>query len=224
MAEDQKAIEIAINEALRARQIVESYVAKYPEFRFSLEPIDLGGEHPRVIELMLGAAKKAEVGPFAAVAGAIAEVACEAGWQKTGKSIAVENGGDIQAMGSTQFTVGIYAGSSPLSGELALRLRKSDLPAGICTSSGTVGHSLSFGWSDATVVIADQASLADACATAIGNVVRGGDREAVKKGLELVDQMEGIRGVVIIKGSILGLKGKIPEICPLSGADLEVLE
>ena len=50
------------------------------------------------------------------------------------------------------------------------------MPMGICTSSGTVGHSLSFGKADAVCVKAKSVSLADAAATAIGNMVKSQTR------------------------------------------------
>ena len=212
-ASTREAVEVALKAAFEARREVERYVLKYPEFRYSLEPVKLAGQHPRIIHLMLEASELAGVGPFASVAGAIAQVACEAGAEYCEKGgILVENGGDIQIMGKRSFRVGIYAGNSPLTGKISFLVRENDLPAGICTSSGTVGPSLSFGESDATVVVADEASLADAAATAIGNEVRGEGEESVKRGLEKFESIPGLRGCLIIRGKIAGVKGKLPEI------------
>lgn len=212
-ASTREAVDAALKAAFQARMEVERYVLKCPEFRYSLEPIKLRGEHPEVIRLMLEASELAGVGPFASVAGAIAQVACAAGMKHCQKGgILVENGGDIQIMGRESFKVGIYAGDSPLSGRIAFLVKGEDLPAGICTSSGTVGPSLSFGESDATVVVADEASLADAAATAISNEVRGEEEESIKRGLERFDQIPGLRGCLIIRGRMAGMKGKLPEI------------
>jgi ApbE superfamily uncharacterized protein (UPF0280 family) len=224
-ASTKRAVEAALEAAFAARREVERYVLKHPEFRYSLEPIRLRGEHPEVIRLMLEASELAGVGPFASVAGAIAQVSCAAGrrWCEKG-GILVENGGDIQLMGREGFRVGIYAGSSPLSGRIAFSVGEGDLPAGICTSSGTVGPSLSFGESDATVVVADEASLADAAATAIGNVVRGEVEESIKRGLERFERIPKLRGCLIIRGGMAGLKGRLPELVPSHGKLKEFLD
>jgi hypothetical protein len=209
------AVEAALRAAFAARREVERYVMRYPQFRYSLEPIRLRGDHPEVIQLMLEASEQAGVGPFASVAGAIAQVSCEAGMPRCGNGgILVENGGDIQMIGRGSFRIGIYAGSSPLSGRIAFSVGEGDLPAGICTSSGTVGPSLSFGESDATVVVADEASLADAAATAIGNEVRGEVEESIKRGLERFERIPNLRGCLIIRGGMAGLKGRLPELVP----------
>jgi ApbE superfamily uncharacterized protein (UPF0280 family) len=213
-ANTKRAVEVALKAAFEARMSVEKYVLKYPEFRYSLEPVKLRGPHPEVIRLMLEASELAGVGPFASVAGAIAQVACEAGVVYCeGGGILVENGGDIQIMGRGKFRIGVYAGNSPLSGKIAFLVKEEELPAGICTSSGTVGPSLSFGESDATIVIADEASLADAAATAIGNEVRGREEEeSIKRGLDKFEQIPDLRGCLIIRGKMAGLKGRLPEI------------
>jgi ApbE superfamily uncharacterized protein (UPF0280 family) len=211
-AENEESLRAAISAARAARLDVERYVLRHPEFRYSLEPVRVRERQiPRVISLMLEAAEAAGVGPFAAVAGAIAQVASEAAGE-TGGAV-VENGGDISATGSLEFSVGIFAGDSPLSGRIGLRVSASDLPAGICTSSGTVGHSLSFGSADAAVVVADGASLADAAATAVANEVRGEDEEqSVKLGLESAERIDGIRGCLVIRGRHAGMVGRLPRL------------
>lgn len=223
-ANRKEAVEAAIREAWKARVEVEKYALRYPSFRYSLEPIKLKGKHPRVIELMLEASEAAGVGPFAAVAGAVAQVSCESGMLGEDVSILVENGGDIQLMGPGRFVVGIYAGPSSLSGRIAFRVERSDMPAGICTSSGTVGPSLSFGESDATTVVADEASLADAAATSIGNEVRGEVEESIKRGLEKFERIPGLRGCLIIRGKLAGMAGRLPELLPASQRTLKELD
>ena len=109
--------------------------------------------------------------------------------------------------------VGIYAGKSPLTGKIGLAIEGETTPLGICTSSGTVGHSLSFGKADAAVVLSQSATLADAAATAIGNIIKKpGD---ITRGIELAESIEGIKGVLIIIGDDMGVWGDV-KVCPTS--------
>jgi ApbE superfamily uncharacterized protein (UPF0280 family) len=124
----------------------------------------------------------------------------------------VENGGDNFIATTTPRKVGIYAGVSPLSEKIALEIEPQDTPCGVCTSSGTVGHSISYGKADAICVVSRSAALADAAATAIGNVVT--DIHTIEKGLELAKRIGGLTGVIIIKADRMGLMGKI-KIVPM---------
>jgi ApbE superfamily uncharacterized protein (UPF0280 family) len=155
---------------------------------------------------MARAASKAGVGPMAAVAGAIAEFV---GHDLIALSpeIIIENGGDIFLASSRERTIGIYAGNSPLTGKIGLKISGAETPLGICTSSGTVGHSLSFGQADAVVILAKSATLADAAATAIGNLISQADD--IPKGIERAQGIKGLKGVIIIKDDRLGLWGEV---------------
>ncbi len=196
---------------------------RFSEFRWSLEPLELPGEHPRVIELMLAAGMAAEVGPFAAVAGAVAQIAAEAALNAGARNIIVENGGDIAIAGDREFRVGVFAGASDGSGKLGFIVKPEEHPVGICTSSGTVGHSLSFGWADAAAAVADDAALADAAATSIGNAVVGEDVErSVKLGLGRAKQIEAIRGCLVVRGNFVGTWGRIPQLFKVGPGSGEV--
>ncbi len=222
--DDERAIDVAIDAGLRARSEVERYVLAHPEFRWSLEPVRLEGEHPKVIELMLRAGELAEVGPFAAVAGAISQVAAEAARNAGTKNILVENGGDIAIIGTRDFRVGIFAGDARSSGKIGFLVRAGELPIGICTSSGTVGHSLSFGEADAVVAIAREASVADAAATSIANEVSGDDiKLSIDKGLSRAGHIPEIRGCLIARGDRIGTWGEIPELIQVTPESQEVL-
>ena len=213
-SDEKRAIRVAIGAALAARRSVERFIVRYPEFRYSLEPLRLRADgYPRVIRLMLEAGEIAGVGPFAAVAGAISQVAAEVAVESGARNVMVENGGDISVMGDRYFKVGIYAGESKISGRIGFLLRKGDLPAGVCTSSETIGHSMSFGDADAVVVVADEASIADAAATAIANEVRGVDVEqSIGRGLDKASAISKVRGCLIARGKYAGTKGKLPEL------------
>jgi len=191
---------------LKHREGIERYIARRPDFLTSLEPVDVEPEAPKIVRDMADAARLCGVGPMAAVAGAIAEFVGRE-LLEFSPEIIVENGGDIFVKSLRQRTIGIYAGGSPLTGRLGLQIEPEDTPLGICTSSGTVGHSLSFGRADAAIVLADSATLADAAATAIGN--RVSEPADIEKGIEFAQSIGQLKGVVIIKGDKLGVWGEV---------------
>ncbi|MDD5451346.1 MAG: UPF0280 family protein [Desulfovibrionales bacterium] len=193
---------------LSYRHQIESYIAKHPDFLTSLVPVPQDVLAPPIVREMIEAGQQAGVGPMAAVAGAIAEKAGRdlLKEQKTGEII-VENGGDIFVATRSDARIGIFAGSSPLSGKVGIAISAGQMPTGVCTSSGTVGHSLSFGKTDAVTVVAGCTALADAVATAVGNVVKG--KRDIDSGLSLAKDIGEISGVVIIVGDKIGAWGDI---------------
>ena len=197
---------------LKYRTILEKYIERHPAFLTSVEPLSVGDDAPHIAKSMSEATERVGIGPMASVAGAIAEfVGSEL--LAFSPEIIVENGGDIYLKSLSKRLVGIYAGKSPLTGKIGLEISGEDTPLGICTSSGTVGHSLSFGRADAVIVLSKSAIMADAAATAIGNlVVKPGD---IPKGIEFAKGIEGLKGVIIIKDDNLGLWGEV-KICPMS--------
>lgn len=187
-------------------QIMEAEL-RFPGFLRSLEPLDTQGENT-LAGKMLSASSKAGVGPMAAVAGSVAqavgELLCHSGCSR---NICIENGGDIYMDSDEERTVLIYAGMSPLSEKVGIKIRKDQFPLGICTSAGTVGHSLSFGKADAAVILAKDAALADAVATAAGNHLKTpGD---IQSTLNFVQSIPSITGCVLIIGDQLGAWGDI---------------
>jgi ApbE superfamily uncharacterized protein (UPF0280 family) len=149
---------------------------------------------------------------MAAVAGTIAGYVGR-GLAQLSEVVIVENGGDIFIQSPADRVVGVYAGHSPLSGKIGLKIKGSKTPLGVCTSSGTVGHSLSFGAADAVVVLSPQTALADATATAIGNLIQNADD--IDKGIELTRSVKGVIGVLIIKGNKIGIWGDV-NICSVT--------
>jgi ApbE superfamily uncharacterized protein (UPF0280 family) len=201
----------AVGFTRRYRREIKEYLAGHPAFGESFEPVDVESGSPALIRAMAQAAKRAGVGPMASVAGAVAEFV---GRELLGftRELIVENGGDIFIKSQRQRNVGIFAGKSKFSQRITLKVLAKDTPCGICTSSGTVGHSFSFGKADAVVVAAESAVLADAFATAIGNVVKS--ESDIEKGLGLARGEPGIRGAVIIVDERMGLCGDI-QLTPL---------
>lgn len=196
---------------IKYRSDLEKYIASDPHFAKTFSPCAVRRGAPPIVKEMAAAAKKAKVGPMAAVAGAIAEFVGRDLLPFTGEII-VENGGDIFLKINQPRKVGIFAGSSPFSEKIALELEPREKAFSVCTSSGTVGHSFSFGKADAVVVISESAVLADAAATAIGNVVK--EIADIDQGLKLAKRLKGLEGVLIIKDDQLGALGKI-KIVPI---------
>jgi len=174
IADEQSYIDEACLAMIRARQELERYIFRDPFFRNTFDPYCPDSSGPTVTR-MAGAAARAGVGPMAAVAGTIALTGVEA-MVKTGATFGiVDNGGDIALISDREVLIGIHAGTSPLSDRFAFVVPPVDGIYGICTSSATVGPSISFGIADAVTVFSRDVSLADAWATAICNEIREDD-------------------------------------------------
>ncbi len=198
---------------LKERLILKDYIRRNPDFLTSLEPV-LVKEGPLIAKIMSRAARKAEVGPMAAVAGTISQLSLLHLLNKGSRYSIIDNGGDIALKTNRKVVTGLYAGNSSLSGNIGFQIKPSPIPMGICTSSGTVGHSISFGRADAVTVFASEASTADALATSIANQARGDkDQDAVQNCLDKADDFkEHFRGVLVIVGENAGTVGKIPQL------------
>jgi ApbE superfamily uncharacterized protein (UPF0280 family) len=196
----------ALESVYSYRGFIEFYISTHPDFLTSLAPVDDDALAPAIIRDMLKASLAANVGPMAAVAGAISEYVAN-DLIAMSQNVIVENGGDIYLKTEQEVSVGIFAGNSPLTYKIGLLLKPEQMPIGVCTSSGTVGHSLSFGKADAVCVLSRSSTMADAAATAIGNLVKGkGDiRTALEKGM----QIEGVLGTMIVIGDHFGVMGDI---------------
>jgi len=201
----------AVDLALQYRLQVETYANGRPEFIHSLVPLAQDRQAPPIIRDMLAAGRKASVGPMAAVAGVIAEYVGRALLAAGCNEVIVENGGDIFLHRCRGCTVAIFAGESPLSLEVGVRVGEQLMPAGVCTSSGTVGHSLSFGRADSVTVLAQSTALADAVATRLGNEVgvSAGKDRGIQRALRLGMEIEGIRAVVVICDDKIGAVGDV---------------
>jgi len=192
---------------IQARTQIESYIEKNPHFLTSYIPLDPDPFAPVIVREMLLASQKANVGPMAAVAGAIAEYVGKKCRQFTEGEIFIENGGDIYAFIKKNVNFAVYAGNSPLSNKIAIEISGNYQETGVCTSSGTVGHSKSFGKADAVTIISGSAALSDAFATAVGNIIKS-DND-IENGLKIIKKKSEIFGAVIIIGSKLGAYGDI---------------
>lgn len=197
-------------EIVRQRRILEEYIGRHPDFRQSLEPLELLAGAPDVARSMTRAAKLVGVGPMAAVAGAMAQCAGLAALEAGAREVIVDNGGDIYVCAVEPVLIGLMTGTSELTDRLAFSLQPADTPISICSSSGKMGHSMSLGKCDLATVVAQDAALADAAATQAANLVR--IVEDIDPTLEKIFAIEGIDGVMIINGDRVGLAGKLPPL------------
>ncbi|MEJ5348804.1 MAG: UPF0280 family protein [Desulfosoma sp.] len=192
---------------LTFRRHILEYSRTAPLFLTSLTPLPDDPLAPDIVRRMLRAAQKAHVGPMAAVAGAIAQAVAE-GLLSWARSVIVENGGDCYAVAQEDLVVAVYPGEkSPFRDRLALKLAAEDLPMAVCTSSGTLGHSLSMGRADAATVLAKDAALADACATALGNRVR--HQDDLEPALTWIQSIPGVLGALVTLHDHLAVWGNI---------------
>jgi len=190
------------------RNQLENYISNNPLFLPAMCPLPLDRLAPALVQEMYRAAAAAGVGPMAAVAGVMAEFVGRGLQERHGLSeIMIENGGDIYLQREVAATVAIFAGASPLSNKVGIRLRADQTPAGICTSSATVGHSISLGRADAVTVLSSSTALADAVATRVGNETKK-DRD-INQALAVASAISGVQGVLIIKGETLGVWGDL---------------
>ena len=188
------------------REMLKRYIEQYPAFLTAEKPLSVDDNAPNIIKAMLDAAKKTGVGPMASVAGAIAEFVGNE-LAEFSPEVIVENGGDIYLKSLRNRKIGIFAGSSPLTGKIGVEIDGVDTPLGVCTSSGTLGHSLSYGKADAVIALSPSAALADAAATALGNLIKIPDD--IGEGIDKAKGIKGLKGVIIIIGKELGLWGEI---------------
>jgi ApbE superfamily uncharacterized protein (UPF0280 family) len=193
---------------IEARNSLESYISRHRDFLDALQPLVDDPTAPFLAREMIKAGMLAGVGPMAAVAGVIAEYVGRGLLERQDcDEIVVENGGDIFLQRQKDCTAAIYAGESPLSYRIGIRLPASLMPVGVCTSSGTIGHSLSMGKADSVTVVAPSTALADAAATRLGNEVsKSGD---MGRALALAAKIDGLSGVLIVVGEELGAWGEV---------------
>lgn len=157
------------------------------------------------------------VGPMAAVAGTMAQLAAQAGIDAGADEVIVENGGDIYLQTTESAIIGLYPGAGELAGQLAFSLKAEDTPISICSSSGKMGHSTSLGKCDLATVVSKDAALADAAATQAANLVQSG--EDVEPALNRIVAIDGIQGVLIVKDEHIGMAGKLPPLVKIKNCE-----
>jgi len=207
-------IEAAKEEIKHQRALLSKYISEHPKFAWTLKPTSIP-ETPLVANLMATAAKKANVGPMAAVAGVIADLAVNSILRQNCSVAVVEDGGEISAVSDEAIDVALAAGNERLSKKFGFRL--TDFPIGMATSSGRFSHAFSFGDAEAATIFCKDAGLADAVATATCNVVKGEDEQAaIENGISVAKEVAGVEGVLILYKGCTGTWGKIPQIIKIN--------
>jgi ApbE superfamily uncharacterized protein (UPF0280 family) len=191
------------------RRLLFNYIKENPWFEHSLEPVRIR-DAPRVAQLMAWRSNRAGVGPMAAVAGVIADLAAEA-MLRGGASVAVvENGGEAALYSDRPLTITVGAGDNPLSQRIGFKVTL--FPCGVATSSGRHSHAFSMGDSDSVTVFAVDAGLADAVATYAANLVEGDEGVDVRAGVDAALSIEGVHGVIAVRDDRIATGGVLPEI------------
>lgn len=197
--------DLAVRTVRETRKLITEAISREPAFLTSLHPMKVLEDDVPLIRHMKEISSLCHVGPMAAVAGAVAEAAGRE-LAKHSKTVIIENGGDDFMLSPGSVNVGIYAPGSILSGRLMITVDAAG-GTGVCTSSGTYGHSLSFGRAQAAVVISDDTALADAAATRLGNMLKDADR--LPGALEEILKIKGVRGAVAVIDDRIGFMGDV---------------
>lgn len=197
------------------RQDLRNYIFKNEEFSLSIEPLKMPNEVlSNVVFKMYESSYYADVGPMACVAGTISELSLDYLIEHGSCHSIVENGGDIAIVNDRKVLCGIYSNNKALGNNIAFEIKKRKKPLGICTSSGKIGHSISFGGADSVTVIGKSAALCDGLATRIANSVNGEtSQDKVFRALECGDDYkEFFDGALIICGDNVGTIGRLPNV------------
>lgn len=209
IAAERRYIADAVAAIRSERGHIERKVRQDRFFLTTFEPYEACADDPPVVKRMCDATAKAGVGPMASVAGAVAAEAVEAMVRAGCAHCWVDNGGDIALKLDKAITLEVFSDLD--SGKaFGFDLSPTQKPMGICSSSGRLGHSISFGNSDVVVAIAEDAVLADALATAIGNRVV--DRESLKTCFDPFKSIPGIIGSLAVLDGEVAVFGKVPEL------------
>lgn len=216
ISDNQDSIQVGLESLNRHREDLKNYIRKTPSFEHSYSPVEIF-EVPEVVKRMSEASVKSGVGPMAAVAGAIADLAAEEMVKKGAKVAVIENGGEIIAFSDRALSIAVGAGTNPLSNKVGFLLEK--FPVGIATSSGRHSHAFSMGDSDTVTIFAENAGLADAAATAAANVVLGEPGNDVKAGVNTGLEIKGVFGVLAIRDELVSIGGEVPQMLSVIGGE-----
>lgn len=208
----------------RIHKDLNSFINLNKEFLLSIDSLSYNSNNlPEIIQLMIESSKKAQVGPMACVAGSISEICLNHLIKLNSKHTIIENGGDIAIINNKTVLCGIYSNNTTIGNKIAFKIKPQKTPIGICTSSGKIGHSISFGNSDSVTVISNSSSTADGLATKIANEVKGkNSNEAISNGLEISENYrEFFKGVLIICEDNIGTIGRLPKIVETEEFELD---
>jgi len=196
----------AYESVITYREHLESFIRQFPVFATTLSPWTDIHPAPEIVRRMIHASQCAGVGPMASVAGIIAEMVGTDLLQYSNEVI-VENGGDLFIHKKQAVNVGIFAGNSPFSNRIGIHVDSVGKSLSICTSSGVIGHSLSFGQAEAVSIRSCSAALADAVATATANRVKS--KDDISDAIDFAKSIDGVDGILVLMGDTIGAWGLI---------------
>ncbi len=202
--------DIIVDEIIRQRTILSRYIEVNPSFLSSLVPLETEPDAPDIVKRMHKASLHTNIGPMASVAGVNAQIACEKAVAAGYDEAIVENGGDIYLFSQEEVILSLHAGNTPFGDRLAVLIKPAMMPLSVCSSSGTMGHSMSFGKCDLATAVSADGALADSAATLACNLVKM--EEDIPSALERIISIKGITGILIIKNDKIGIAGSFPEI------------
>ena len=217
LSNEERLLKVGYDSIQRNREKLEIYAKHRQDFLLSFEPVKIR-EGPRVALLMAEAAEAANVGPMAAVAGVLADLAVEDMVNEGATLAVVENGGEASVYAQDHVDVALRTGATALSNRICFRIE--DLPSGVATSSGLHSHAFSFGEADAVTVFAENSGIADAAATSVGNQIIGEDTSSIiEQGITRALSIKGVHGVTVLYREHYGIGGKVPEIVEVKPAN-----
>ena len=197
-----------IDEIVFQRKILKEYIRENPDFGDSLVPINVSDSDPEIVKRMKVSSSKFGVGPMATVAGAIGYYAVKRAVEEGASHIVFDNGGDIIMFLREPILIGIYTGNKKTS-KYGIKMETLGEIYSVATSSGKIGHSLSFGKADSVTVLSSDPFLSDAAATSIGNRVKSPENigEIIEENL-----VNGVDGIFIVIDEHIGFSENFPEI------------
>lgn len=190
---------------VEARTIIERRIDSDPFFGLTYGPYPPSAEDEEIVKWMCGSSVKANVGPMAAVAGAVDRYIMEELISSGCRYAILDNDGDIAMISDDPVITVLYSGEEDLP-LLTTTLEPSGEMLSVCTSSSKIGHSVSLGNSSLASVISHDPALADACATRLGNLCK----ISPESGVEEVDSIEGVVGCLAISNGRIALCGNFP--------------
>ena len=182
-----------------------TYIEKNRDFLTSLKPIKQDKKAPKIAQRMIEASRRADVGPMAAVAGAIAEEVGHLLLKECDECV-VENGGDVFLKLNSEPVIGIYTQNPYFGDNLNIKIKMSKTPIGVCSSSAKIGPSLSLGKADLSLIIDKDTAFADAMATKTANMIKNEDD--IETAIDFA-KSKNVEGCLFIKGKKIGIWGKI---------------
>lgn len=181
---DTPMVDLAVEGAGLAMRLLEDQAKFLPVLRRKAHTLEVRPEYPEVVRRMIDSTRRmgeSDLTPLAAVAGAGSDVVADFLFNRGATKVIVDNGGDIALrlregetarVGlKTEIGAGNPAYVIPIDAEMGV--------GGVATS-GLGGRSFTKGIASAATVLAENASLADAAATVLGNFTNVEDPRIVR--------------------------------------------